>query len=83
VLQLLIQSSLFTSSTSQLCYGKIYAVFPAKTVYLVAIGIFELGSLLCGIAPTSNALIIGRAMAGIGSAGIMSGVMRYVGTLLH
>ena len=46
-----------------------------KWVYLSAIAIFELGSLICGAAPTSVALIIGRAVAGVGSAGIFSGAL--------
>lgn len=40
---------------------------------LVAIAFFEIGSLLCGAAPNSNAFITGRAVAGLGSAGIFSG----------
>jgi MFS family permease len=42
-------------------------------VFLTAIGIFELGSLVCGVAPNSTALIVGRALAGLGSAGLFSG----------
>ena len=34
---------------------------------------FLLGSLICGVAPNSIALIIGRAIAGLGSAGILTG----------
>lgn len=34
---------------------------------------FEIGSLVCGVAPNSVALIIGRALAGLGSAGILTG----------
>ena len=34
---------------------------------------FEIGSLLCALAPNSPALIIGRAIAGCGSGGILSG----------
>ena len=37
--------------------------------------IFEAGSALCGAAPTSTTFIIGRAIAGIGSAGIFSGAV--------
>ncbi|PKX97734.1 MDR family MFS transporter [Aspergillus novofumigatus IBT 16806] len=48
---------------------------PVKWVFLLAIGIFELGSLVCGVAPSSTALIIGRAIAGLGSAGISSGAI--------
>jgi MFS family permease len=42
-------------------------------VFLDAILIFEVGSALCGGAPSSNAFIVGRAIAGVGSAGIFSG----------
>jgi MFS family permease len=41
----------------------------------VAIGIFEIGSFICGIAPSSSALIIGRAVAGLGGAGIFTGAL--------
>lgn len=44
-------------------------------VLLCSIGIFELGSVVCGSAPNSIALIIGRAIAGIGASGIFSGVI--------
>lgn len=41
--------------------------------FLVSIFIFELGSLICGVAPNSTTLIVGRAIAGFGAAGIGSG----------
>jgi MFS family permease len=44
-------------------------------VFLSAISIFEIGSLLCGVAPSSNALITGRAVAGLGAAGIFTGAL--------
>ena len=37
---------------------------------------FELGSLLCGVATSSVMLIVGRAVAGIGAAGLFSGAVR-------
>lgn len=37
--------------------------------------VFEIGSAICGAAPSSIVLIIGRAIAGLGSAGIFSGTM--------
>lgn len=64
---------LLTLSTFQLFYGKLYSVFSIKVVYLSAIGLFEIGSLICTTAPNSIALIIGRAIAGLGAAGIFSG----------
>lgn len=50
-----------------------YTFFSLKAVYLTAIFVFELGSLICGVAPSSVALIVGRAIAGIGAAGINCG----------
>ncbi|KAK1640034.1 major facilitator superfamily domain-containing protein [Colletotrichum phormii] len=64
---------LITSSATQLLWGRIFTFYSTKVVYLVAIFFFELGSLLCGVAPNSVAFIIGRAIAGAGSAGIYSG----------
>ncbi|KAJ7447471.1 hypothetical protein FB451DRAFT_1290408 [Mycena latifolia] len=42
-------------------------------------GIFQLGSLLCGIAPQSSVLIFGRAIGGLGSTGVFTGVLITVG----
>jgi hypothetical protein len=41
----------------------------------MAIGIFEIGSLICGVAPSSSSLIVGRAIAGLGCSGIFSGAL--------
>jgi MFS family permease len=35
--------------------------------------IFEVGSLICGVAPNSKSLIVGRAIAGLGGAGLSVG----------
>ena len=64
---------LVTAGALQPIYGRIFSLFNIKWSYLFALGIFELGSLICGIAPNSVALIIGRAIAGWGSAGILTG----------
>ncbi|KAL8794959.1 MAG: hypothetical protein Q9195_002541 [Heterodermia aff. obscurata] len=57
----------------QSTWGKISKYFPLKLSFLISIFAFELGSLICGVAPTSTALIMGRAIAGLGAAGIGSG----------
>jgi MFS family permease len=41
--------------------------------FLTFVLVFELGSLLCGTAQSSTMLIVGRAIAGIGGAGLMNG----------
>ncbi|QSS48975.1 major facilitator superfamily transporter [Histoplasma capsulatum var. duboisii H88] len=68
-------SYLLTTCAFQLMFGKFYSFYPVKWVFLSAILVFEIGSAVCGAAPTSEALIVGRAVAGIGSAGIFSGAM--------
>lgn len=55
-------SYLLTTCAFQLFFGKLYTFFSIKWVYLIAIGIFEIGSAVCGAAPNSTALIIGRAV---------------------
>ena len=67
------QAYLLTTCAFQLFFGKLYTFFSIKYVYLIAIAIFEIGSAVCGAAPTSKALIIGRAVAGIGAARVFSG----------
>ncbi|THX87618.1 MFS transporter [Aureobasidium pullulans] len=66
---------LLTTCSFQLFFGKLYSFLSLKWVFLVALFIFELGSFVCGIAPTSTALIVGRAVAGVGSAGLFSGAI--------
>lgn len=53
-----------TVGAFQSTWGKTYKYFPLKATFLVAIGIFEVGSLICGVAQNSVTLIIGRAIAG-------------------
>ncbi|CAD6440315.1 f72fe993-4980-4da0-8abe-6078e8183b03 [Sclerotinia trifoliorum] len=62
-----------TVGSFQSTWGKAYKYFPLKITFLMSIFIFELGSLICGVAPNSTALIVGRAIAGLGGAGIASG----------
>ncbi|EGD94048.1 major facilitator superfamily transporter [Trichophyton tonsurans CBS 112818] len=64
---------LITSCATQLTWGKVYTFYSTKFVLLSAIVIFEVGSALCGAAPNSTTFIVGRAIAGTGSAGIFSG----------
>ncbi|KAI9151768.1 MFS toxin efflux pump (AflT) [Paramyrothecium foliicola] len=64
---------LLTTTALQPMYGTVYKLFNVKLAYLGAVFIFEVGSLISAVAPTSTAFIVGRAIAGIGTAGIFSG----------
>ena len=62
-----------TSCSFQFLFGKLYSLYSIKSVFLSALLIFEAGSLLSTVAPTSSALVAGRAITGLGTAGILSG----------
>ncbi|KAK0708141.1 major facilitator superfamily domain-containing protein, partial [Lasiosphaeris hirsuta] len=66
---------MLATAAFQLIYGKAYTFFSIKYTFFLAIGLFELGSLVCALSPTSIALIIGRAVAGLGGSGIMTGAL--------
>ncbi|KAF3771160.1 MFS general substrate transporter [Cryphonectria parasitica EP155] len=57
----------------QSSWGKAYKFFPLKLTFMTSVLIFEVGSLICGVAPNSNALIAGRAIAALGGAGVTTG----------
>ncbi|KAB8075726.1 major facilitator superfamily domain-containing protein [Aspergillus leporis] len=64
---------LLTNCAFQLIWGKLFTFYVVKWVYLIALFIFELGSLICAVAPNSTALIVGRAIAGVGGGGVGNG----------
>ncbi|KAH9876035.1 hypothetical protein J1614_003913 [Plenodomus biglobosus] len=66
---------MLTSAGFILLYGRIYTFFPTKPVFLSGIFLFEAGSVICGAAQSSIMLIIGRAIAGLGSSGIFTGAI--------
>lgn len=72
-------SYLLTTTSLQPSFGKVYTYFNVKWTFIVALTIFELGSVLCGAATSSSMLIIGRAVAGVGAAGLFSGGMTIIG----
>jgi MFS family permease len=66
-------------------FGNIYRFYDTKWTFVTSVVIFEAGSALCGAAPSSAVFIVGRAVAGIGAAGITCGsIMIVVGLVpLH
>ena len=66
---------LLTSCAFMLLMGKIYTFVNPKWVYMGSLVVFEVGSAVCGAAPNSTAFIIGRAIAGLGQAGLFQGAI--------
>ena len=64
---------LLTGVSSNLFYGRIYKFYPTKLAFLGSLFVFEIGSLICSIAPFSVSFIIRRDISGIGISGVQSG----------
>ncbi|KAK5945951.1 hypothetical protein PMZ80_000090 [Knufia obscura] len=68
----------FTNSALLPMSGKIYTFFPMKYSFIIFVAVFELGSLLCATAVSSPMFIVGRAVAGMGSSGIVNGALSII-----
>ncbi|KAI0148070.1 efflux pump [Hypoxylon sp. NC0597] len=68
----------FGSAAPQPLTGKVYTHFNTKWSFLSFFAIFEIGSILCGAAVSSDMLIVGRAVAGFGAAGITNGAITII-----
>lgn len=68
-------SYLLTTCAVTLPFGKIYTYYSTKRTYLIALALFEIGSLTSAATPTSKGLILGRAIAGVGSGGLAPGAL--------
>lgn len=76
----MIRSAYLLCTTSlQPSFGRIYTYFDVKWTFVVALAIFEVGSIVCATAKNSPMLIVGRAIAGAGGAGLYSGGMTILG----
>lgn len=53
--------------------GRLFDLYDNKWLYNASILTFEVGSALCGGAPTMNALIVGRVIGGLGGLGMYIG----------
>src|SRR5262249_49066846 len=52
-------------------FGKLSDIYGRRTILLISVGIFIAGSIACALAPTMLALILARALQGIGGGGIL------------
>ncbi|KAE9398246.1 MFS general substrate transporter [Gymnopus androsaceus JB14] len=61
-----------------LFYGQLLRIYPAKWVLVSSITIFEIGSLVCGVAQNVDMLIAGRTVSGAGAAGIFVAMIQII-----
>jgi len=53
-------------------WGRLSDIFGRKPILLVALAIFAVGSLLCGVAVSMALLLAGRAAQGVGAGGVLT-----------
>lgn len=66
----------------QLFFGRLYSFLNMKWLFIGCVVLFEIGSLISAVAPTSAALIAGRAISGFGASGIFTGALTTISTVL-
>ncbi|CAG7852158.1 Putative HC-toxin efflux carrier TOXA [Serendipita indica DSM 11827] len=74
----IVSTYLLTQAGFILIFGQILTIVSTKYIYLTVIVLFEVGSLICGVAPSMNVLIFGRAVAGVGASGIFTSILTVV-----
>jgi EmrB/QacA subfamily drug resistance transporter len=73
-----VTSYLLASTASTPLYGKLGDMYGRKPVFLVAILIFLVGSVLSGLSQTMTQLIAFRAVQGLGAGGLMVGAQAII-----
>ncbi|KAJ6024736.1 DNA repair protein RAD50 [Penicillium herquei] len=73
--------SFMLGDTAILPLGKAFGKFNIKWLFISCLVIFEVGSALCGAAPSMDALIAGRVIAGLGGCGVYVGGLNFVALL--
>jgi MFS family permease len=64
---------LLASVASAVLVGKLLAGSGSRQAYLIALGVFGIGTLICAAAPTMPVLLLGRAVQGAGG-GLLAGL---------
>ena len=67
----IVTAYLLTSTAVAPLYGKLSDIYGRRAMMLTAIGLFVIGSAVCGAAPDMMTLILGRGLQGIGGGGIL------------
>ncbi|GAA6062204.1 hypothetical protein JCM10212_006485 [Sporobolomyces blumeae] len=66
---------LLTCCSFQPLYGRAFQFFPQRWAFATAFTTFEVGTLICALARNSTTFIAGRAMQGLGYAGLFIGIL--------
>ena len=73
---------LLTSTIGLLIYGKLGDQFGRKNIFMFAIVVFLIGSVLSGLSQSMTQLIAFRALQGVGGGGLMFGAQAIIGDIV-
>ncbi len=63
---------LLTGTAVTPLYGKLSDIYGRRPIMSLALGVFTFGSILCALAPSMLAIILGRAVQGLGGGGLVA-----------
>jgi EmrB/QacA subfamily drug resistance transporter len=76
-----ITSYLLTSTISGPLYGKLSDLFGRRPIFLFGIGLFLVGSVLAGISPSIEWLIVSRGIQGLGAGALFPVALAIIGDI--
>ena len=71
-----------TSTIAAPLYGKLGDLYGRRNMVFISVGLFLLGSILCGVAGSMFFLIVSRAMQGLGGGGLFVLALSVVGDVV-
>jgi MFS family permease len=74
-----VTANLLCATAATPLYGKLSDIHGRRAMMLIAISIYAVGSLACALAPSMLALILARALQGLGGGGLMPLVQTIIG----
>jgi len=77
-----VTSFLLTSTATTPLYGKLSDMYGRKPLFIAAIFIFLVGSILCGLSGSMTQLVVFRGIQGLGAGGLMTLAMTTMADLV-
>ncbi|OHV62971.1 MFS transporter [Pseudofrankia sp. BMG5.36] len=72
---------LLTVTISTPVHGKLGDLLGRRTVFMISVGLFAVGSLLCALAPSFTFLVVARAVQGLGGGGLVVTAVSVLGEM--